>query len=103
LPAWSLESRAKDSSITYPRSVSLVLKDRFVVVHAETFNRLNERAKVFDVKRMERVDGIWSVMELAVANERDNTRTELTTTALKYNLGLTENDFSRRQIEQPEP
>jgi hypothetical protein len=101
LPAWSLESRARDAAATYPRSVSLVLKDRFIVVHAETFNRRNERAKVFDVKRLERVGGIWSVMDLAVANERENTRTELTTTTLAYNVGLTENDFTRRQIEQP--
>ena len=101
LPAWSLESKASDAAAMYPRSVSLVLKDRFIVVHAETFNRRNERAKAFDVKRLERVDGIWSVMELAVVNERDDTRTELTTTSLKYNLGLTENDFTRRQIEQP--
>jgi hypothetical protein len=101
LPAWSLESKAREAAATYPRSVSLVLKDRFIVVHAETYNRRNERAKVFDVKRLERVNGIWSVMDLAVANERENTRTELTTTALQYNVGLTENDFSRRQIEQP--
>ena len=101
LPAWSLESKARNADATYPRSVSLVIKDRFIVVHAETFNRRNERAKVFDVKRLERVDGIWSVIELAVVNERGDTRTELTTTSLKYNLGLTENDFSRRQIEQP--
>jgi hypothetical protein len=99
--AWALESRAKDRNATYPRTVSLILKDRFIVVHSEMFNTRNERAKVFDVKRLERVDGIWSVMELAVVNERDNTRTELATTSLKYNTGLTENDFTRRQIEQP--
>jgi hypothetical protein len=101
LAAWSLESRAKDRDATYPRSVSLILKDRFIVVHAETYNARNERVKVFDVSRLERVDGIWSVLELAVRNERENTRTELTTTALQYNTGLTENDFSRRQLEQP--
>jgi hypothetical protein len=101
--AWSLESRARDRNAQYPRSVSLVLKERFVIVHAEAFNARNERAKVFDVKRLERVDNIWSVMDLTVDNERDNTRTELTTTSLKHNVGLTETDFSRRQLEQPAP
>lgn len=101
--AWALESRAKDRSAQYPRSVSLVLKDRFIIAHAEAFNARNERAKVFDVKRLERIDNIWSVMDLTVVNERDNTRTELSTTSLKYNLGLTENDFNRRQLEQPGP
>jgi hypothetical protein len=98
-PAWALESRAKDSKADFPRSVSLVLTDRFIVVHADIFNRRNERAKVFDVKRLERVDGIWTVLDLAVSNERQNTRTELTTTSIRYNAGLSENDFSRRQLE----
>jgi hypothetical protein len=99
--AWSLESRAKDRNADYPRTVSLVRKDTFVVVHADIYNARNERVKVFDVKRLERVDGIWTVLALAVANERDKTRTELETASIQYNVGLTDNDFSRRQLEQP--
>jgi len=98
-PVWALESKAKDDDAKYPRAVSLVLKDRFIAVHADIFNKRNEREKVFDVRRLERVDGIWTVVDLAVANERGRTRTELTTTAIRYNVGLTENDFSRRQLE----
>lgn len=98
--AWALESRAKDRGASFPRSVSLVLKDRFIAVHSDIFSPRNERTKVFDVKRMERIDNIWTVMDLAVANERDRTRTELTTTAIRYNTGLAANDLTRRQLEQ---
>jgi hypothetical protein len=79
--------------------VSLVLKDRFIVVHADIYNRRNEREKVFEVRRLERVDDIWTVLDLAVANDRNRTRTELTTTSMRYNVGLTDDDFSRRQLE----
>jgi hypothetical protein len=98
-PAWSLESRARDSNADFPRSVSLVLKDRFIVTHADIFNQRNERAKVFDVERLERVDGIWTALDLRVVNERQNTKTELTTTSIRYNTGLGDNDVSRRQLE----
>ena len=98
--AWALESRARDKDAEFPRSVSLVLKEHLVSVHAEIFNRRDERAKVFDVRKLERVDGIWSALELVVANDRDKTRTELITTSLRYNVGLTDDDFSRRQLEQ---
>jgi hypothetical protein len=98
-PAWALESRAKDADAEFPRSVSLVLKDRFIVVQADIFNRRNERVKRFDVRRLERVDGFWTVLDLAMANERDRTRTELTTTSISYDVGLKEDDFSRRQLE----
>jgi hypothetical protein len=99
LPAWLLESRAKDPQADYPRAVSLVLADRFIVVHADSFNRRNERTKVFDVRRLTRVDGIWTVLDMVMRNERERTRTELTTTAIHYNVGLTEDDFSRRALE----
>jgi hypothetical protein len=99
-PAWQLESRAKDPDADFPRSVSLVLKDRFVIVHADTYNRRNERAKVVDVIRLERVDGIWTVLELVVANQPQKTRTELTTTSVRYNVGLTEDDFTRQALER---
>ncbi len=102
-PAWALESTAKDRRADYPRSVSLVLKDRLIVVHADIFNARNERAKVFDVTKIERIDGIWTVTNLAVANQRDRTRTELTTTAVRYNIGLKQDDFSRRALEQVSP
>lgn len=98
-PAWALESRAKDRHADFPRSVSLVLKDRFIIVHADIFNPRNERAKVFDLRRMDRVDGIWTVLDLVVVNERQNTKTELTTTSISYNRGLKDDDFSRRQLE----
>ncbi|MGE0445775.1 MAG: outer membrane lipoprotein-sorting protein [Vicinamibacterales bacterium] len=100
-PAWALESRAKDRDARYPRSVSLVLKDRFIIVHADVFNRRDEREKVLDVRRLERVEGIWTVMDLEVANERERTRTELATTAVDYNTGLAADDFTRRRLENP--
>ena len=98
-PAWLLESKAKDAGAEFPRSVSFVLKDRFIVTAADVFNRRNERVKHFEVKKMERVEGIWTVLDLVMTNERDNTRTELTTTSIDYNVGLTDADFSRRQLE----
>ena len=99
LPAWLLESRAKDQGSEFPRSVSFVLKDRFIVVAADVFNRRDERVKHFEARRLERVEGIWTVLDLVMSNERDNTRTELTTSSIDYNVGLTDEDFSRRRLE----
>ena len=98
-PAWLLESRAKDETAELPRSVSFVLKDRFVITAADLFNRRNERVKHFEVRRLERIEGIWTALDVVMSNERDGTRTELTTSKIDYNVGLTEQDFSRRQLE----
>jgi Outer membrane lipoprotein-sorting protein len=99
-PAYQLESRAKQADALYPRVVSLVRKDNFVVVRAEIFNRRNEREKEYRVLRLEQVSGIWTALSVVMTNELDRTRTELTTTSVSYNVGLKESDFSRRELER---
>jgi hypothetical protein len=99
-PAWQLESRARDPQATYPRTVSTVRKDSFVVVAAEIFNRRNEREKRYDVRKLEQVSGIWTAMDVVMVNDKQRTRTELLVTSARYNTGLSEADFSRRVLEQ---
>jgi Outer membrane lipoprotein-sorting protein len=99
-PAWRLESKRKDASARFPRVVSLVLKDSFVVVQADVFNRRDERQKVYTVRRLERIEGIWTVMDSEMANASEKTRTELVVERADYNVGLKDADFSRRELER---
>lgn len=99
-PAWRIESVAKDAGARYPRTQSTVRKDAFVIVEAQVFNRRGEREKQYAVSRLERPGGIWTVMDAAMANEATRTRTTLVVTEARYNTGLTEAAFSRRELEQ---
>jgi len=98
--AWRLESRRKDASAEFPRVVSVILKDSFVVVGADVYNRRNEKQKVYSVRRLELVSGIWTVMESEMTNTLEKTRTELVVEKMAYNVGLQEADFSRRELER---
>ena len=99
-PAYRIESRAKDAQARFPRVVSTVRKDNFVVVHAEIFNRRNEHQKTYDVRRLERVQNIWTLSDVVMVNLTERTRTELAMTTAQYNVGLKETDFSRRELER---
>ena len=98
-PAWRLESTRKDASVQYPRVVSLVLKDSYVVVQAEMFNRRNEREKAYSVGELRQVQGIWTVVQSAMTNAIEKTRTELQVAKIEYNTGLKEDAFTRRELE----
>jgi hypothetical protein len=97
---WLLESRRKDASAEFPRVVSMVVKDSFLVVGADIYNRRNEKQKVYSVRRIEQSGGIWTVMDSEMVNALEKTRTELTVDAVKYNVGLKESDFTRRELER---
>lgn len=99
-PAWRLESRRRDPSAEFPRVVSTVLKDSFVVVSADIFNRRNEKQKVYTVRRLEQVEGIWTAMDAEMTNAVEKSRTELTVQSADYNVGLKEADFTRRLLER---
>jgi Outer membrane lipoprotein-sorting protein len=99
-PAWHIESTSKDASARYPVARSLVRKDAFVLVEAEVLNRRREREKVYAASRLERPSGIWTVMDATMSNDLTKTRTTLVVTEARYNVGLTEDAFSRRELEQ---
>lgn len=98
-PAYRLESRRKQAGARYPRVVSSILKDSFVVVAAEVFNRRNEQEKTYTVKRLDRIQNIWTVLDAEMSNAIDRTRTTLRIQKIEYNVGLNDADFSRRQLE----
>jgi hypothetical protein len=97
---WHLESKATDSNARYPRAVSVVRKDNFVVVAAEVFNRRNEREKSYQVRALQQIQGIWTATDVVMRNDLQRTRTELLVARALYNTGLTPDDFSRRVLEQ---
>jgi hypothetical protein len=100
LPAYRIESRARDPQARFPRVVSTIRKDNFVIVHADIYNRRDERHKVYEVRRLEQVQSIWTLSEIVMRNTVEQTHTELTTRSVRYNSGLTEADFSRRELER---
>lgn len=97
--AWKLESQRKDASAQFPRVVSVVLKDSFMVVAADIFNRRNEKQKVYTVRRLEQIQGIWTAMDSEMTNALEKSRTELTIEKAEYNVGLKESNFTRRELE----
>ena len=98
--AWRLESRRKDTSAPFPRVVSLILKDAFVVVQADIFNRRDERQKVYTVRKVEQVESIWTATDAEMTNTLERSRTELVVEQADYNVGLADANFSRRELER---
>ncbi|MEX1129334.1 MAG: outer membrane lipoprotein-sorting protein [Vicinamibacterales bacterium] len=101
-PAWRLESRRRDRTARFPRVVSLILKDSYVVVSAEIYNRRDEKQKVYTVRRLEQVEGIWTAMQAEMTDALEKSRTELTIEKVEYNVGLEESAFTRRELERGE-
>jgi hypothetical protein len=99
-PVYTLESRTRDTSARFPRVVSLVRQDNFVVVHSEVHNQRNELQKTFDVIRLEKIGGYWTTLELRMVDALERTHTDLLVEKAEYDVGLSPDDFSRRVLER---
>lgn len=98
--AYTLESRAKNPNARFPRIVSTVRKDNFIVTHAEIYNRRGEITKIYDAGRVEKVGKYWTVMAMTMKDLGQKTRTELTVEKVEYDIGLADDVFTRRELEK---
>lgn len=98
--AYTLESRAKDANARFPRVVSIVRKDNFVVMHADIYSKRGDVQKVFDAQRIEKVGKYWTAMAMVMKDVGQKTRTELTVEKAEYDVGLSDDAFTRRELEK---
>lgn len=99
-PVYVLESRNRDATARFPRVVSKVRRDNFVVVHAVIHNKRDEAQKTFEVLRLEQVKGYWTSFELRMTDALQRTKTELVLDSVEYDVGLKPDAFSRRELER---
>lgn len=100
---YKLQSRARDSGAPFPTTISYVDKESFIVRHAERLDRAGQRRKTYDVQKLSKVQGFWTVLAATMVTDRERTRTELLVDTPQYNVGLTDDDFSRRALERGGP
>ena len=99
-PCYILESVAKRDRAKYPRIVSWVDSELFLVRKAEIYGRSGEKVKDYRAESIEEIDGIWTVMGMTMADRKHETRTRLRVTSARYNQGVPEAVFTRRILEQ---
>ena len=104
---WVIESKPK-KQITidetgYTKSYMFVRQDNFVVIRALHFMTDGGKKKYMDVKKLEKIDGIWVATEIEMKTKKG--KKTLHTTILKFNdvkfnQNLDDSFFTVRQIEK---
>lgn len=85
----------------YSKTVSWVRKDNYVIVKSIMYDKRGREYKEFKAENIEKIDGIWTSKRLVMKNLKDDHKTVLTMTNIKYNTGLKDSFFSQRQLKSP--
>lgn len=101
-PCYKIESVPKQSkSSQYTRVVLWVRKDIVYPVQLEMY-RQDQLVRRLQHKRVEKVQDIWSTLELGMDDLRRKSRTVMKTEKLKYDVGLTEEQFTLQALRRGE-
>lgn len=104
---WQIKSVPRSEEVAeesgYAKSISWVRQDNFVVVRAVMWVHKSRRRKFFQVKKLEKIDGIWVATHLQIAT-RQGKRTVHTTvlrfSGVRFNQKMNDDLFSVRSLEK---
>ena len=90
-----VESIPKDPSSTqYSRRIQWIVKDTWMPVKNELYDKNGKLLKVLTVRRLERVQGFWTAIDTTMENVQTGHSTELNIKKLVYNQDLPESLFT---------
>ena len=104
---WLIEALPRDKAVRdrygYDKSVLFVRQDIFMAVRAVHWVRDGGKLKYLDMKRLERIDGIWMGTELDMKTTKGGEtlhRTVMRFSDVKFNQKLDDEMFTVRRLEK---
>lgn len=101
---WCIPKSKKIARQTgYDKALVFIRQDNFFVIRTLAWVEGSQDLKYFDVKKLEKIDGIWVATELVVTRKRGKQpihKTILTLHNVQFNQALDESLFSVRKMEK---
>ena len=99
LDCWILESRPKkEAHSAYSLMRSMIIKDIYVSLQTEYFDKKKKHWKTYQVLQLENIQGIWTETKVMMTDLLENHKTILTTKQIKYNTGLKPSIFTTQNL-----
>jgi len=96
---WKLESIPKTSSNSqYGKRISWIIKEIHVVAKAQFFDKEEKLIKELNTHDIEKIDGIWTVMESKLCDLEKQRCTLLKVQEIQYNTGIPDRVFSQEYL-----
>jgi outer membrane lipoprotein-sorting protein len=82
----------------YSKMSSWVRKDNYMLIKSKMLDKKGRQYKEFRAHDIKKIDGIWTAMVTEMKKLKSGHRTVFTISDIKYNMGLKESFFTRREL-----
>lgn len=91
-----VESIPKDEEYMYSRTVTWIIKDKWIGLKKEFYDEDGELLKTLTVKKYEKISGYWTILHSEMHNVQKNHTTKMELENLKIDIGISDNQFTER-------
>ena len=95
-----VESIPKEEEYMYSRTVSWIIKDKWIVLKKEFFDEDGELLKILTVKRYENISGYWTILQTEMHNVQKNHTTKMELKNVIIDSGISDNKFTERMMKR---
>jgi hypothetical protein len=89
----------KGSGSQYSKLKMYVIKDLYLAAKVEYYGKKLKLTKIFTAREIEKIDGIWTMLESEMVNLKREHRTILASHEVRYNRGISDDVFTKRYLE----
>ena len=95
-----VESTPKEDDYMYSKTVTWVMKDNFLGLKREFYDDRGRLLKILTIKRFEKIDGFWTILETEMHNVQRDHKTLMKFENVEYNKGIPNSRFTERSMTQ---
>lgn len=93
-----IESTPVDKSYMYAKTITWVMKDNFIGLKREFYDKNNKLLKTLSIEKYENVNGFWTILRTKMANVQKNHQTSMEFANVKINEGIPDAKFTERTM-----
>jgi len=95
-----VESIPKDNEYMYSRTVTWIIKDKWIGLKKEFFDEDEELLKTLTVKKYEKIKTYWTILSSEMFNVQKDHTTKMELANVKLDTGIPVNKFTERMMKR---
>lgn len=93
-----VESIPKEEDYMYSRTVTWIIKDKWIGLKKEFYEEDGELLKILNVKKYEKISDYWIIVHTKMQNVQREHTTDMKLENVKLDVGISENKFTERMM-----
>ena len=95
-----VESMPKDEEYMYSKTISWIIKDKWIGLQKEFYDEDEEHLKTLTVKNFSKISGYWIISESEMKNVQKNHTTSMILKNIKIDTGIADSKLTERMMKR---